>query len=404
VQAAQTDVQIAESQKDQAAAARILPQFDLTFVVGPSPEARGNALTGDSDLSSWSAFTRAEATLLQPLFTFGRLEAAGSAARAGLEARRAGLDQARGRVEAQVGEAYYGLLLAGHLWDLAEEARQEIGNARARVQEKLEAEEGDYTYTDLFRLDRFVFDVVENANKVEKGRRLVASALRRLLGAGEADSLILADGALEPMDAPIGPLSGYLDRAAGRHDLRQLRAGIAVREAQARAARAELFPQFFVGGQFKYSRAPNRDDQTSPFARDDFNFVQGGAVAGFRQTLSFGGASARARQARLEARKLAELNGAAEMGAALEIEKAYRELVEAQANVAAAETARTATRRWFVAARDGFNAGLEPASELIDAVKEYGIIRAKYFHAVFAYNRAVLALRAATGQSIVAAP
>ena len=56
-----------------------------------------------------------------------------------------------------------------------------------------------------------------------------------------------------------------------------------------------------------------------------------------------------------------------------------------------------------MAARDGFSAGLEPASEIIDAVKEYGIIRAKYFHAVYARNVARVTLMKATGQSVLAA-
>ena len=87
LKAAGADVEIAHALSDQARAARILPKFDLTFAVGPSPEARGDALIGDTDLSSLSLFTRTEATFIQPLFTFGKLAAAQEAARHGIEAR-----------------------------------------------------------------------------------------------------------------------------------------------------------------------------------------------------------------------------------------------------------------------------------------------------------------------------
>ncbi len=399
--AAGADVEIAEALSSQARAARVLPKFDLTFVVGPSPEARGDALIGDTDLSSFSVFTRTEITFIQPLFTFGKLAAAQEAARQGVEARTEGLRDARAKLEQQVAEAYYGLLLANHLWDLATEARKEIGKARDLIAEKLEEEEGDYTYTDLFRLDRFVYDVEENANKVAKGRRLLASLLRKMAGLNVHEPLTLADDALVPLSVEVDPLSVYVARVVERHDLKQLRAGIRAKDAQVKAIRSDYYPQFFVGGQFKYSHASNRDDQSSPFARDDFNFLQAGAIIGLKQSLSFGLTAARVRKVELERRKLTYLDQLASMGAVIQIERIHGDLLEAQANVAAAKKARRATRRWFLSARDGFNAGLEDASEMIDAVKEYSIIRAKYFGAVYQFNKAYGALQRATGGRVV---
>ena len=401
LKAAGADIQIAEALSDQARAARILPKFDLTFVTGPSPEARGNALVGDTDLSSLSVFARTEASFIQPLFTFGKLAAAQEAALAGVEARTEGLRDASAKLEAQVAEAYYGLLLADHLWDLATEARTEIRKARDLIEEKLDADEGDYTYNDLFRLDRFVYDVEENANKVEKGRKLLGSLLKKIAGLPPNADMQLADDSLAPIDVDVKPLSEYLARSADRHDLKQLRAGLKVKDAQVKAIRADYYPQFFIGGGLKHSYAPNRDNQSSPFAKDDFNFLQGGAVIGFKQSLSFGMTSAKVRKVELERRKLSHLDQLASMGAVIEIERIHGDLVEAKANLTAARKARRATRRWFISARDGFNAGLEPSSEIIDAVKEYSIIRAKYFNAVYSLNKAYGALQRATGATIV---
>ena len=106
--------------------------------------------------------------------------------------------------------------------------------------------------------------------------------------------------------------------------------------------------------------------------------------------------SAKARQSRLEHGKLVTQRSLAALGADLEIERAYRDL-------RAAQRARKATRNWFLSARDGFNAGLEDAGELIDAVKEYGIIRAKYFEAVYKFNRAWITLNRATGSPVISA-
>ena len=401
IRAAEVDLKIAEADLARARAARFLPKFELTWIVGPSPEARGDALVGETELGSLSAFTRAEASLIQPIFTFGKLRAAEDAAAEGIEARDAGLTRARHDLELKVAEVYYGLQLMNGLWSLAEEARGEIARARKQVDDALEEDTGDFTFTDLARIDRFVYDIEENANKVLKGRALSISALRMLTGLPESDSTALIGATLEPVDVDILPIEAYVGLAPSRPDLRQLQAGIGVRAAQVRAFRSDFYPQIFLGGQFKYSYAPNRDDQKSPFARDDFNFLHGGAVIGFRQNLSFGGTAARVRKARLEHQKLLHLDRLAQDGATLEIENAYRTLREAQSNMLAAEKAVKATRRWFVSARDGFNAGLEEAGDLLDAVKEYSIIRAKYQSAVFAYNRAWASLQRATGKSLV---
>ena len=400
VQAAEVDVDIAEVQLAQARAARILPKFDLTWIVGPSPEARGNALVGDSDWQGLSVFTRTEATLVQPLYTFGKLESAKVAAAAGVTLRQAGLQKAQEDLALQVAEAFYGLQLANELWELAQEAREDISEARDFVEEKLEAEEGDYTYTDLARIDRFVYDVEEQAHAAQKGRALAISGLRLLLGLTETDSLVLADR-LRPVKVEILPPETYREQSQHRSDLAQLRAGIDARGALTRVAHSEYYPQVFLGAQFKYAYAPNRDDQDSPFAKDDFNFKQAGFIVGFKQSLSFGLTSAKVKKARLEHQKLRYQARLAQKGVALQVEKIYGTLREAQANLAAARKARRATRRWFISARDGFNAGLGEAKEMIDAVKEYGIIRAKYHLAVFNFNRAWARLQRATGNSIL---
>ena len=401
IQAANADLEIAENRLRQVHAARFLPRLDLSLTLGPSPEARGDAITGVSNWRQISVFTRTELSLVQPLFTFGKLDAAVEAASGGIGAQRAGLERSRFDLEQQVARAYYLLLLANQLRALAHESRAEIDRARRTIAEKLEADTGDFTYTDLHRLDRFVYDVEENVNKVVKSQALARSALRILIGLSQSDSLVLADGSLKPVDVQIRPLEHYRSLVDGRPDLGQLREGLRVRSAQARAVRTDLFPQVFLAGRFKYGFAPNRDRQRNPFLKDEFNVTELGAVLGFRQSLSFASTRAKVKEARLAYEKLGYQAQLAVQGARLEIERAYRSLIEAEANIGAARKARRATRRWFVSARDGFNAGLEEAGEMVDAVKEYSIIRAKYYQSVLEFNLAWVALRRATGNSIL---
>lgn len=401
IQAAEADLRIAENRLSQVHAAKFLPHLDFTWIFGPSPEARGDALTGVSNWRRMSVFTRTELSLVQPLFTFGKLDAAVEAASGGIGARRAGLTRSRFDLEQQVSRAFYLLKLGNQLWALAAESREEIDTARRTIVEKLEADTGEFTYTDVHRIDRFVYDVEENANKVAKSQALARSALRMLMGLSHSDTLVLDDGRLKPVEVQIHPLEHYLSLVDNRPDLGQLREGLRIRSAQARAVRTDLFPQVFVAGRFRYGLAPNRDRQRNPFLKDEFNVTELGAVLGFRQSLSFASTRAKVKEAGLAYEKLSYQAQLAAHGARLEIESAYRSLIEAKANIEAARKARRSTRRWFISARDGFNAGLEEAGEMVDAVKEYGIIRAKYYQAVLEFNLAWAELRRATGRSIL---
>ncbi|MBT5830062.1 MAG: TolC family protein [Candidatus Latescibacteria bacterium] len=400
VQAAQVDIAIAESQLDQAMAARFLPKLDVRSVLGPSPEARGNALAGDTNLSDLQIFSQTEATFVQPLFTFGKLNGVRDAASAGVLAYEAGLSKSKADLELQVFEVFYGVHLANLLWRLAQEAQADFRTARNYVAQKLEEDEGDFTYIDLNRIDRFAFDVTEQVNAANKAQALAASAMRLLLGLGASDSLALS-GELEPIDVEVLPLDAYLSRGDSRAEMSQLKAALTARKSLIQVAKSDQYPQLFLAGQFKYAYAPNRDDQKSPFAHDPLNLLYAGAVVGFQQSLSFGLSSAKVKKARLEHQKLVYQAHLAQKGVSIEIEKIYRELKEAESNLAAVKKARKATRRWFIAVRDGFNGGFEKASDMIDAVKEYGIIRAKYFEAVYNFNRSWAKLQRATGQPIV---
>jgi outer membrane protein TolC len=401
VMAAQAQLEGARAQKSQADAARFLPSFDLTFLMGPSPEARGNALAGDSDIGSLSLFTRTEARLIQPLYTFGKLGAARDAAASGVDARQAGVDGALADLEQKVALAYYGVLLMDELWSLAMEANQEVDRAHDTVEEKLDEDTGDYTYSDLYRIERFQYDVQENVNKVRKERALVRAALRMFLNLPASDELVLADRGLRQVDVTVGSLEDYVGQIGNRSDLRQLEAGIRASEAKVRVERSDFYPQLFLGGGLTFAHAPNRDDQKSPFASDSFNTFYAGGVVGFKQSLAFGQTSAKVKKARMDHRRLTYLGRVARSGAALDVRRRYLSLQEAGANVEAATKAVRSTKLWFLSARDGFNAGLEEAGELIDAVKEYGVIRAKYYRDVFTYNTTWATLMKTTGAQLV---
>lgn len=399
VRGAALDAQAAEAKLGEVKASRFVPQFEVTQFFGPSPAAHGDIFTARSDWTSLSVFERTEFSVVQPLYTSGKWSAARDAAAAGVTAQAAGVDRRRAEVVLRVKELYYGLLLARQLYDAAVESQNDLKDARTKLLEKIEAESEEVSYNDLYKLDTFSFKVDQGLHRVEKEMALARSAFKAMLGLAPTDSFDVAAEELEQETVKVEPLEVYVERALKeRPEMRQLAAGIEARRAQVRLAQSDYYPQVFLAGGGKIGYAPNRDRQSGPFVRDDFNVRQAGALIGLRQSLSFGVTGSRVAAARSEYQKMLATEKAVRDGIALEVERAYRDLAEAGANVESGERALKASRSWMVTARDAFNAGLGETKEMVDAFKAYGEMRVEYFRAIFDYNRAASALDRAMGK------
>lgn len=158
---ARSDLAVGESLLAQAQAARYRPQVEINALVGPAPAAKGSPYDPAlrSDYSDLGAFTRAEITGLQPIYTFGKLEGKADAARHALEVARGAREQVVNEVRRETQKLYYGLLLARELKDVSDQVLGSLGKARARVSESISSGAGEYTATDQSRLDVFGFEI-----------------------------------------------------------------------------------------------------------------------------------------------------------------------------------------------------------------------------------------------------
>ena len=133
---------IRQSQRAQADAARFA-QFDITIVGGPSPKARGNQVESPDSKRSpkiTGAFGRASFSIIQPLYTFGKIQSFRKAAAHGIAASEAKVYQKATEVALLVYEAYYGHQLATSLENLGEYIGDQLKATLQKVQRLLDAE------------------------------------------------------------------------------------------------------------------------------------------------------------------------------------------------------------------------------------------------------------------------
>lgn len=403
VTTAQATIRLAESQLAQAKAGR-LPQATLTSINGVVNGARGDAVTGRSN-DNLGPFSRGDLEVVQPLYTFGRLSNEILAASHNVEARRAATQGARATASAVVKELYYNLLLSRQLKTLLDEVQKNFTKALDTAQKRLEASEGTITQQDVLKLRIGLASVTREVYTLERASAVTHGALLRQMGFPLDADVDLVETRLEPVTLQLQPLAWYLEQAGvHRADIAQLEAGLAARQARVEAARSAYYPTIFVAGGVRYAVAPNRDTQESPFAKDEFNFFNGGAAFGLRWQLDFWMTQARVEERLAELSQVEVHKQHATSGMALDVQRRYLEVQETQQKITAAQEARKAVRALLATTLANFELGVGEGKEVFENLGLYTRVVSEYYTVVRDFNLATAQLTLATGQEVTTLP
>ncbi len=390
----------AEAELGEAKAGR-LPRMEYLQIVGLVNEAKGTVLAPMNErtdlLNHLGPFTRLELTINQPLYTFGRLKSYVEAARKGMEAKQASLKRFELELVKTLKDLYYSLLLNEDLHRLVSDTEAQFQKAVDKAEELLADDDGTLTQQDLLKLRYGLSRASGQLLEIEKGRRLVRAALGRLLGFAEGEAFSLTEKRLKPVKIELKELTAYQERAEqGRPEWRELKTGVEAREAELKAEMRKYYPDLFVSGLLRYAVAPNRDEQENPFAAEEFNYFDGGVFLGMRLALDFG-LPARIAGKRAELHTLLQEQKEAVSGMRLEVERAYREVVEKEQGLKYARQARKNGRALAALSTANFHLGLGEAKEIFEAFGIYTEAAAKYYLAIRDYNVSVAELARVTG-------
>ncbi|MGH7361684.1 MAG: TolC family protein, partial [Candidatus Methylomirabilales bacterium] len=345
-------------------------------------------------------FGRADFTITQPLYTFGRLTALRAAAREGAAATEAEVREREAATALRVKTTYYGLLLARELRELLRDLQGQLRSAREKVERQLRARAAGVDHIDLFKLQTFEAELDRALLELTRQEAVAADALAVLAGLPPGQRAEPAEERLLPEPGPPPPLGRYLE--AAREDgpgMRRLAAGLAAREHQLEAERATFYPQLFLAVIGSIAGTTNRDRVNNPFIRDEFEHTEVGVVAGLRWSFDFGVTAGRVQEARAERDRLEALKETAEDGIPLEVRRLYRELTEARAAASATETSSRAARRWLVAAVANFDLGVGEAKDVADALGAYAKTQSDHLRVLYNEKAALAHLEAAAGRA-----
>ncbi len=304
----------------------------------------------------------ADLTLTQPIYTGGAITANREAAR--MDESAATSSQSLTALE--LGYAariqYWTAVAASAGVNVAE--AQLTRTRRLRDDARSLREAGMAVNADVFAAEARVaaaeVDLIRTRNEAEKA----LARLRSLIGLEDTAAVTLADASTDQVPAHPPSLAGLQEQALeNRPELKVADSRIAGLGARARAVDAARLPSVGATGQYLVARPNQRYFPLVDEANDSWRV---GVVASWKV---FDGSQTRARTAGVEAeqRALQQDRGEMERMIRLEVETTRLELESALEAVGAADASATAATAWEEASSERYAAGLALLSELLDA-------------------------------------
>jgi outer membrane protein TolC len=197
---------------------------------------------------------------------------------------------------------------------------------------------------------------------------------------------------------PAESLDEWIELArANRVEFKQVAAGLTARRALVEATRAEEKPIVFAGVAGSLAYAPGRDRLDNPYVNDPFNHAAMSPVLGMRWQWDQGAQPARVVQAQADLDALVHKASFARMGIPFQVREQFFTMQAKHNAIASMRESSKAARRWMIAAYSDFEAGLEEADKVINALQAYVLAYAEYLRAVNDFNNHVSKLKSVSG-------
>ena len=405
-------VDLAQNRIKQARSRRILPNLELNTQHGVVPGVESDRqdlsegeyyldpnLTNDWD--NWAIFTRAELTATQPVFTWGALSSVVQAAEAGARAASFEFDAVKAEAGLQLFELYYSYLLSIEISRILEDANDKLEQVQNEIDRMKEEGSSELEEADVFKLQIFQSEFVTQRTEVQESLDYIRRVWDYALQAEPGVVYVPDSEFLDPVPYELETYDYYQQNAMKeRPELMGVQYGISALEERLEAERAQQFPLLFLGITGSFAHTPNRPRQTNPFIRNTTNYGSVGVGFGIRQNLNIFSLRASVDKARIEYKRVNDLEKAVSDRIILDLNERYKEAVVAETKLQQTEEALTTARQWVRNEQLNYDIGFGDVENYLDAVQKELELRLKLKQTTFELNKKVAALHRASGLPI----
>jgi multidrug efflux system outer membrane protein len=399
--AARSGVKSFEAKLKQAKWA-YFPSFKLEASLGPTPTITGDALKSEIDYGTWGYYVRGSLTMVQPLYTFGKIAALKKAASGGVAIGKDLVRVARWELRHRLAQAYYGVQLHIELDAILREGKKWLRKADSRMTRLRTADSDEYNQNEHLRLKTRVaeFYLLEAENN-----RLKVNAqhgLRLLTQAGLKPSrLRLKQMRLKVMQFPIRKVEVYLATAAKYEPMLSLSKHKLIAQGALYAhKKASLLPDLVLVGSVVGSHSDVIASQSSFFAPSGYHGFGAAALVGFQWNLDVprklyqaNEAKALFHQARYALTSRRDLTE-------LKVRDLHQRLSDRRRLVSAYERSYKAARGWLMASWDLYDDGFGEFRTVMEALVQFYSKQVAFLKMVFEHNVLAIKLSQAVGADI----
>jgi len=353
----------------------------------------------DYSLDAWGPYTHLEATLAQPIYTFGRVKAGKAAAAGRVEVEKAQLRITRAEVALETRRMYYTHLYALSMLPSLKNAVKAVDGGLEQAQEMYDSGKGDVTLPDVMKMAYGLGEVRRFTRIAEDGARLALAALKHTMGMPAGEELVL-DAKRLPKAGKAQPeeLAVVLLRASKqRPEWDQLGEGKKAALSLEQSEKLANLPVIALAGTITHAWTPTRDDSENPYHVDPYNDFFGGVALAAQWEFDPGKASAKARAARALGKKVESLRRFAESGIPLQVKKAHMEVAQNLDLAKLASKSVKVTRKWMAFAGAAYKTNTGEAKDMLEGLVAHLQAKKAYYEHLRDYHVALAELRFATG-------
>ncbi len=336
------------------------------------------------------------ASIIRPLYTFGKLENYGAAASLNRDVKASEVALARGETWLTVRRAYWGYLAARDTRRMLEGVKRQVD--RTRKEMRKDAEAGEVPMSQLYALESGAAQLDRYLAEAGSVESIAIDGLKTIIGVPIDSSIEVADSAIEPIALPDDEVSDLARRAlAQRPEMAMAENGQAAMRHYVEARKSERYPNLYAGLVAGATYTPGRDRLNNPYINQPLNQAYAGPVVGLQWDFNPGVTRANVSDAEAQLQGVVAKAKLARQGIPFQVSEAYHAATGLDRQIAALDSAKENTRKWMVSTFMDYQAGLVDGGDLAEAVKANTEAQADYFRAINDYNMSVAKLAVATG-------
>lgn len=404
----ETKIRLAENQLDKARNKKWFPQFELRTNHGLVPGVESDSVRSKqyldpnlgNDWSDWGVFNEVRISALQPIYTWGALENAVSAAQKGVEARRHQYEAKEKDWELRLYKLYHSHILANEMQRVVDNAERTIKRAEKKIKEMRESGNSDLDNSDVYKFEIYKTKFNSQATEARESSEYVKRVWQQAVNADTSTTILPTKRSLEQVKNDIRPISFYQQQAYNERDeIEALEAAENASKMGYEAEKAQRWPMIYLGLGGEFVNRP-RPASNQPLFGDRFTYANVIYSFGIRQNLDFSSIQNSVDQSYHKYQQARYSKDAALQGIRFEINEQYKKVQTRLSKMENSRKALQKSKEWVRQEEIDYDLGVGEIKDLIEAVRTKLEMEANHLENIYQFNVALAELYRKSGISL----